>query len=122
MMMLRQYLRLALLGLGLIASGVQAHGPNQPPHESIAMGDLRLESDEVIRDFAISYVTHGTLNAAKSNAILMVTAINGNHHRLDFLIGPGKALDTNRYTGHERGSDRRTNGKPGAQSRVARNG
>src|SRR5262249_16379861 len=31
------------------------------------------------------------------NAILMVTAISGNHHRLDFMIGPGKALDTNKY-------------------------
>ena len=27
----------------------------------------------------------------------MVTALTGNHHRLDFLIGPGKALDTNKY-------------------------
>jgi homoserine O-acetyltransferase len=42
-------------------------------------------------------VTHGTLNAQKSNAILMVTAISGNHHRLDCLIGPGKALDTTKY-------------------------
>src|SRR5262249_47351316 len=47
--------------------------------------------------FAISFVTHGTLNASKSNAILMVTALTGNHHRLDFLIGPGKALDTTKY-------------------------
>ena len=61
------------------------------------MGDLTLESGKVIKDFAISYVTHGTLNARKSNAILMVTALSGNHHRLDFLIGPGKALDTNKY-------------------------
>jgi len=74
-----------------------AHGPNQPPHQSFKIGDLPLESGEVIRDFSISYVTHGTLNAKKSNAILMVTAISGNHHRLDFLIGPGKALDTNKY-------------------------
>src|SRR5437899_12552019 len=27
----------------------------------------------------------------------MVTALTGNHHRLDFLIGPGKALDTTKY-------------------------
>ena len=27
----------------------------------------------------------------------MVTAISGNHHRLDFMIGPGKALDTDKY-------------------------
>ncbi len=93
----QRYLRLAILCLGLITAGAQAHGPNQPPHQRFAMGDLRLESGEVIRDFAISYVTHGTLNAEKSNAILMVTAVGGNHHRLDFMIGPGRALDTNRF-------------------------
>ena len=27
----------------------------------------------------------------------MVTAISGNHHRLDFMIGPGKALDPEKY-------------------------
>jgi homoserine O-acetyltransferase len=74
-----------------------AHRPDQPPHQLYRIGDLLLESGEVIKEFAISYVTHGTLNAKKSNAILMVTAISGNHHRLDFLIGPGKALDTNKY-------------------------
>jgi homoserine O-acetyltransferase len=37
------------------------------------------------------------LNAKKSNAILMVTAISGNHHRLDFMIGPGQALDPDKY-------------------------
>jgi homoserine O-acetyltransferase len=61
------------------------------------MGDFKLENGEVIRDFAISYVTHGTLNAERSNAILMVTAIGGNHHRIDYLIGPGKALDPSKY-------------------------
>ena len=74
-----------------------AHTPAQPPHQLHRIGDLTLESGEVIKDFSISYVTHGTLNAKKSNAILMVTAISGNHHRLDFLIGPGKALDTSKY-------------------------
>jgi homoserine O-acetyltransferase len=80
-----------------LAAPALAHTPNQPPHQSYKMGDLALESGEVIKDFSISYVTHGTLNAKKSNAILMVTAISGNHHRLDFLIGPGKALDTDKY-------------------------
>jgi homoserine O-acetyltransferase/O-succinyltransferase len=93
-------LRLALVlasCLVLSAGPALAHGPNQPPHQQYRIGDLRLESGEVIRDFAISYVTHGTLNAEKTNAILMVTAISGNHHRLDFLIGPGKALDTTKF-------------------------
>jgi homoserine O-acetyltransferase len=74
-----------------------AHTPQQPPHQLFGEGELKLESGEVIRDFSISYVTHGKLNEKKSNAILMVTALGGNHHRIDFLIGPGKALDTDRY-------------------------
>ena len=93
---LRAALAFAAL-LALAAHPALAHGPNQPPHQSYKIGDLQLESGETIRDFSISYVTHGTLNAKKSNAILMVTAIGGNHHRLDFLIGPGKALDTDKY-------------------------
>src|SRR5437660_1332474 len=69
----------------------------QPAHQLYRIGDFPLENGETIKDFAISYVTHGTLNARRSNAILMVTAISGNHHRLDFMIGPGKALDTSKY-------------------------
>jgi hypothetical protein len=82
------------LSLGLLLTlPAAAHTPQQPPHQSYSEGDLRLESGEAIKDFSISYVTYGTLNAKKSNAILMVTAISGNHHRLDFMIGPDKALD-----------------------------
>src|SRR2546422_925872 len=85
------------LGLALAAAPAAAHGPKDPPHQSHCMGDLKLESGEAIRDFCISYVTHGTLNADKSNAVLMVTAIGGNHHRIDYLIGPGRALDPSKY-------------------------
>jgi len=34
-----------------------AHTPQQPPHQSFAEGDLKLESGEAIRDSSISYVT-----------------------------------------------------------------
>lgn len=88
---------LPLILLALSALPALAHGPNDPPHQLFQMGDLKLESGEVIKDFAISYVTHGTLNAKKSNAILMTASIAGNHHRIDFLIGPGKALDPTKY-------------------------
>jgi homoserine O-acetyltransferase/O-succinyltransferase len=67
------------------------------PHKRAALGDFRLESGAVIRDFELSYVTHGTLNEARDNAILVAVSLAGNHHRLDFLIGPGRALDTERY-------------------------
>jgi homoserine O-acetyltransferase/O-succinyltransferase len=90
-------LSLALLAIVLMTAGALAHRPDQAPHQQHRIGDLALESGETIQDFSISYVTHGTLNANKSNAILMVTALSGNHHRLDFMIGPGKPLDPTKY-------------------------
>ena len=72
-------------------------GMIEAPHRRWAAGDLRLESGEAIRDFELSYVTHGTLNAARDNAVLVTASLTGNHHRLDFLIGPGRALDTGQY-------------------------
>jgi homoserine O-acetyltransferase len=88
---------LAALALTLAATPAFAHGPNDPAHQMFPLGDLKLESGEAIRDFSISYVTHGKLNEKKSNAVLMVTALGGNHHRIDYLIGPGKALDPSKY-------------------------
>lgn len=77
--------------------GASANLPTDPPHQLYSEGDLKLESGEVIKDFSLSYVTHGTLNAARDNAILMTSSLGGNHHRVDFLIGPGKAYDPAKY-------------------------
>jgi homoserine O-acetyltransferase/O-succinyltransferase len=74
-----------------------APGHVDAPHGEAALGDLALESGEAIRDFRQSYATHGTLDAARSNAILVCVSLTGTHHRLDFLVGPGKALDTDRF-------------------------
>jgi homoserine O-acetyltransferase len=65
------------------------------PHQKLALGDLPLGRTRVIRDFEISYVTHGT--QADDNVILVLTAIGSTHHRLDFLIGPGRPLDSDRH-------------------------
>jgi homoserine O-acetyltransferase len=67
------------------------------PHQSVGLGDFALESGEVIRNFEISYVTHGTLAPAGDSAVLVLTAIGSIHHRLDFLIGPGRPLDPDRH-------------------------
>ena len=84
-----------------IAAGMP-HPPLLPwhidaPHRVASLGDLALESGETIEDFRQSYVTHGVLDAQKPNAILVCSAITGTHHRLDFLIGAGKALDPDRW-------------------------
>ena len=67
------------------------------PHREAGLGDLRLESGEAIVDYRQSFVTHGTPNADRSNAILVCPALTATHHRLDFLIGAGKALDPARW-------------------------
>lgn len=63
------------------------------PHHAAELGNLALESGEKIIDYRQTYVTHGTLAGDKSNAVLVLPAITSTHHRLDFLIGPGRALD-----------------------------
>ena len=70
-----------------------AQGHIDAEHRVAELGDLGLESGESILDYRQSYVTHGELNREKSNAVLVCISLTGNHHRLDFLIGQGRALD-----------------------------
>ena len=49
-----------------------------PSPQTCQLGELKLESGEVIRNFRMTYITHGTLNAAKSNAILSIHGLQGN--------------------------------------------
>jgi homoserine O-acetyltransferase len=67
------------------------------PHQVLPLGDMPLESGETIEDAHLCYVTHGALNAARDNAILVLAAIGATHHRLDFLIGERRALDPSRF-------------------------
>lgn len=76
----------------------ERHPPLAPgwidrPHLVLECGDLPLESGEVIRDCKVSYVMHGDPAVARNPVVVVLTAIASTHHRLDFLIGPGKALD-----------------------------
>ncbi len=71
---------------------------------------LPLRSGASIRAYDICYETYGTLNSARSNAVLVLHALNASHHLAglyagqdtsdgwwDNMIGPGKALDTDRF-------------------------
>ena len=91
---MRQRIAAALVALWALVGVARAA---EPGLEFYRIGDLALENGGVIHDFSIGYMTAGTLNADKSNAVLMVTAIGGNHHRIDFMIGPGLGLDTNKF-------------------------
>jgi homoserine O-acetyltransferase/O-succinyltransferase len=72
-------------------------GSIDQPHRSLPLGDFRLENGEVILDFSLSYVVHGEMRTDGSNVILCLTPIGSIHHKYDFLIGPGKGLDTDRF-------------------------
>ncbi len=71
---------------------------------------LRLRSGAELPAFDIAYETYGTLNAARSNAVLVCHALNASHHVAGFyesdpgnlgwwdnLVGQGKPLDTRRF-------------------------
>lgn len=71
---------------------------------------LPLQSGLSIRAYDLSYETYGTLNADKSNAVLICHALNASHHVAgvyinklksegwwDNMVGPGKPVDTNRF-------------------------
>ncbi|MDD5246035.1 MAG: homoserine O-acetyltransferase [Candidatus Omnitrophica bacterium] len=75
----------------------------EPPHELI------LQSGQKIGPVTLAYEAYGALNKEKSNAILVLHALSGDAHAAgrhqqtgdlgwwDSMIGPGKALDTQKY-------------------------
>jgi homoserine O-acetyltransferase len=67
------------------------------PHHQTHIGDLELESGEVLRDTSLVWVEHGQRNARRDNTVLVCCAIGSTHHRLDFLIGLQRCLDSSRY-------------------------
>lgn len=69
-----------------------------------------MKSGASLAGYELAYETYGTLNAAKSNAVLVCHALNASHHVAgvyagqeksegwwDNMIGPGKPVDTNRF-------------------------
>jgi homoserine O-acetyltransferase len=70
------------------------------PHHELALSDFPLEGGGVIRDFRLCYVVHGASEPigtdvfrGADNVVLVLSAVASTHHRLDFLIGAGRALD-----------------------------
>ncbi|MFV0367141.1 MAG: homoserine O-acetyltransferase family protein, partial [Hyphomicrobiaceae bacterium] len=70
---------------------------------------LMLDSGQQLPTFQVAYETWGELNADKSNAILVCHALTGDQYVVgknpvtgksgwwETLIGPGKAIDTDKY-------------------------
>ncbi|GJD98151.1 homoserine O-acetyltransferase MetX [Methylobacterium isbiliense] len=82
------------------ASPVARFGPDEP---------LAMDAGVALAPWQIAYQTEGTLNAARTNAVLVCHALTGDQHVTqrhpltgkpgwwETLVGPGKPVDTERY-------------------------
>ncbi|VVB68908.1 Homoserine O-acetyltransferase [uncultured archaeon] len=72
--------------------------------------EIALEHGGRLSETTVAYETYGKLNKEKSNAILVCHALSGDAHAAgwhkgdekpgwwDIIIGPGKALDTDKFS------------------------
>ena len=75
---------------------------------SVRFDSLQLDCGVTLAPVDVAYETYGTLNEARTNAILILHAFTGDAHAAgighdgkpgwwDNMIGPGRAYDTNKY-------------------------
>jgi homoserine O-acetyltransferase len=91
------------------AASSEADAPQSPVLRLPEGQALALDSGANLTPLQIAYQTYGTLNAARSNAILICHALTGDQHVASIhpvtgkkgwwatMVGPGKPIDTDRY-------------------------
>ncbi|WP_173921964.1 homoserine O-acetyltransferase [Agromyces sp. Marseille-P2726] len=92
------------------ATGAWREGDPVGDRRFAAIGDVALESGAVIPKARIAYETWGELSPARDNAILVLHALTGDSHVIGpagrghatsgwwpGVVGPGLAIDTDRY-------------------------
>jgi len=92
------------------ATGAWRLGDDPGRRSFVAIGDLALERAAPLPNVTIAYESWGELSPARDNAILVLHALTGDSHVVGpagpghptagwwgDLVGPGKALDTDRY-------------------------
>jgi len=80
------------------------------PRDYVSAEPFTFESGQTLPGYTLRYETYGRLNAAGDNAVLIFHALSGDHHCAGIhhandrkpgwwnnLIGPGKAVDTDRF-------------------------
>ncbi|MCC4909612.1 homoserine O-acetyltransferase [Microbacterium sp. cx-59] len=92
------------------ATGAWRDGDPSGERHFAAFGEFRTEGGETLPAYRIAYETWGALNARRDNAILILHALTGDSHVRgpagaghatagwwDGIVGPGAAIDTDRW-------------------------
>lgn len=92
------------------ASAAWLPGDEVGRRQFVEIGDLTLESGVVLPDVVVAYETWGQLNADRSNAVLIEHALTADSHVVgpvepghnspgwwEGIVGPGLAIDTNKW-------------------------
>ncbi len=89
----------AALGVAFASSAPVAaqNAAGLPQEGAFDLGTLVLESGVSLPNARIGYKTHGRLNAAKTNAVLYPTPFPAQHADIEWLVGAGNALDSDKY-------------------------
>src|SRR4051794_17495840 len=94
-MMNRRHLLVALLISSIPLPRLFAQAaPHAAEHHEFVIDNFRTESGVTLPKARVVYGTYGHLNAARDNVVLLPSHYMANHHGYEWLIGPGRALDT----------------------------
>ncbi len=66
-------------------------------YEVFECGDVVLQSGMTYRGARLAYKTFGNLNAGKTNAIVYPTSYGAQHYDTEWIIGPGRPLDPEKF-------------------------
>ncbi len=77
-----------------LAARASAQRVDRAEHHQFTISNFKTESGVVLPKAIVVYGTYGHLNAAHDNVVLLPSHYMANHHGYEWLIGPGRALDT----------------------------
>lgn len=83
--------------LFLLAQRLFAQSTAPDGRKEFVIDNFRIETGATLPQARIVYGTYGHLNPARDNAILLPSHYMATYRGYEWLIGPGKALDTTRY-------------------------
>ena len=62
-----------------------------------SLGDVALQSGQILPEATLAYKTYGSPNADRSNVVLLPTFYTGTHVRNEAFFGPGRAVDPEKH-------------------------